>query len=379
MKLLIKQIYDQISKYGLVVIFVLYLLLEIIAKYFHFSKETTSIPMLVKGIILCLVIGLIATRIHKIKNLWLLLVLPVIFVIGQLTINDSFSENSLVIFGKFIAPILFYIIFSEARLNPNYRKITFQIFEWGMLVNSCLLLIGFLFDFNLFESYRGNRFGYSGIFLSPGVASYAYLVTLFYFVIAFKEKVWKNWKFIFIFSSCLFIGTKVIYLGQIILVLYTLTLVKTKYKKLFIALLGIIGAVAAYLFFFKFGLFNKVRETNGLLSAILSFRDRLLLDNTIPYIQENWSFINYLFGGVSNFDLRSQMEVIDIFFFWGILGGVIYLLAYVKHLITFKMNSMLWVFAGLLILIVFLAGNFFVYSTITIFLLMLRERISQLP
>ena len=115
MKLLIKQIYDQISKYGLVVIFVLYLLLEIIAKYFHFSKETTSIPMLVKGIILCLVIGLIATRIHKIKNLWLLLVLPVIFVIGQLTINDSFSENSLVIFGKFIAPILFYIIFSEAR------------------------------------------------------------------------------------------------------------------------------------------------------------------------------------------------------------------------------------------------------------------------
>ena len=379
MKLLIKQIYDQISKYGLVVIFVLYLLLEIIAKYFHFSKETTSIPMLVKGIILCLVIGLIATRIHKIKNLWLLLVLPVIFVIGQLTINDSFSENSLVIFGKFIAPILFYIIFSEARLNPNYRKITFQIFEWGMLVNSCLLLIGFLFDFNLFESYRGNRFGYSGIFLSPGVASYAYLVTLFYFVIAFKEKVWKNWKFIFIFSSCLFIGTKAIYLGQIILVLYTLTLVKTKYKKLFIALLGIIGAVAAYLFFFKFGLFNKVRETNGLLSAILSFRDRLLLDNTIPYIQENWSFINYLFGGVSNFDLRSQMEVIDIFFFWGILGGVIYLLAYVKHLITFKMNSMLWVFAGLLILIVFLAGNFFVYSTITIFLLMLRERISQLP
>lgn len=379
MKLLIKQIYDQISKYGLVVIFVLYLLLEIIAKYFHFSKETTSIPMLVKGIILCLVIGLIATRIHKIKNLWLLLVLPVIFVIGQLTINDSFSENSLVIFGKFIAPILFYIIFSEARLNPNYRKITFQIFEWGMLVNSCLLLIGFLFDFNLFESYRGNRFGYSGIFLSPGVASYAYLVTLFYFIIAFKEKVWKNWKFIFIFSSCLFIGTKAIYLGQIILVLYTLTLVKTKYKKLFIALLGIIGAVAAYLFFFKFGLFNKVRETNGLLSAILSFRDRLLLDNTIPYIQENWSFINYLFGGVSNFDLRSQMEVIDIFFFWGILGGVIYLLAYVKHLITFKMNSMLWVFAGLLILIVFLAGNFFVYSTITIFLLMLRERISQLP
>ncbi|WP_417372000.1 hypothetical protein [Gelidibacter japonicus] len=379
MKLLIKQIYDQISKYGLVVIFVLYLLLEIIAKYFHFSKETTNIPMLVKGIILCLVIGLIATRIHKIKNLWLLLVLPVIFVIGQLTINDSFSENSLVIFGKFIAPILFYIIFSEARLNPNYRKITFQIFEWGMLVNSCLLLIGFLFDFNLFESYRGNRFGYSGIFLSPGVASYAYLVTLFYFIIAFKEKVWKNWKFIFIFSSCLFIGTKAIYLGQIILVLYTLTLVKTKYKKLFIALLGIIGAVAAYLFFFKFGLFNKVRETNGLLSAILSFRDRLLLDNTIPYIQENWSFINYLFGGVSNFDLRSQMEVIDIFFFWGILGGVIYLLAYVKHLITFKMNSMLWVFAGLLILIVFLAGNFFVYSTITIFLLMLRERISQLP
>ena len=377
MKELVDHIYDQTAKYGLLVLFMLYILLEIVAKYTHFSKEVTNIPMFVKAAILCLAAVLILLRVRKIKNFWLLIALPAVFIIGQLTINDSFSGNSLVIFGKFVAPVLLFIYFSEARLLEKHRRITFRVFEWVMLFNSALILLGFLLDIKLFESYRGSRFGYSGLFLSPGVASYAYLLTLFYFVLGANGSVWKNWKFIFIFLSCFLIGTKAIYLGLIVLIIYILSLQKVKYRKLLIALALVLGATATYLFFYKFGLFSKVRESDGLISALLSFRDKLFVENTIPYIQENWSFINYLFGGVSDFDMRSQMEMIDVFFFWGILGGLLYLLTFIRTFVNFKMTRTLWVFALLFMTIIFLAGNFFVYSTITIFLLILRERILQ--
>ena len=42
----------------------------------------------------------------------------------------------------------------------------------------------------------------------------------------------------------------------------------------------------------------------------------LIFENTIPYVKQKWNFINYLFGGIENYDLRSQMELFDVFFFF---------------------------------------------------------------
>ena len=378
MKQLIDHIYEQTAKYGLIVIFVLFFFLEFVGKQAYFNWGGTSLQLYVKGVLLLIIGILLLGRFQKLKQAWVVFALPIIYVIGQLVLENSFSTNSIVIFIKFMSPLLFFLLFTIVKASEKDQILIFKIFEWGMIVNSGLIILGYLGDISIFESYRGERFGYSGLFLSPGVASYAYLLTLFYFVIGAKASVWRNWKFAFIFISCLLIGTKAIYLGQIVVLIYLLSLLQFRFKNLLIAITLLMSLVATYFFFFEYGLFNKVRESEGLLSALLSYRDKLLIENTIPYVQENWTFLNYLFGGVSNYDMRSQMEIIDLFFFWGGIGGLVYLMSFIKTYVTFRMSKMLWVFALLFIIIIFLAGNFFVYSTITIFLLMVRERILQI-
>jgi hypothetical protein len=71
------------------------------------------------------------------------------------------------------------------------------------------------------------------------------------------------------------------------------------------------------------------------------------------------------------------MEAIDLFFFWGLFGGLLYLFTYLKTYITFRLNYEFWLFFLSITAIIFLAGNFFVYSMIIVFLLILRQKVLQ--
>lgn len=365
-----------LSRYGIMVLFLVFMILEGFGKSYLFSKSHTQVPLIIKSIILVFSGVFIFSNLKKNKkNLILLSVLFLVFIFGQLTINPSFSLNSLTIAIKFFTPLLFFILFKDIHIPKSHQKITFQVFERVMVLNSILILIGSIVNIYFFKSYLGNRFGFSGIFQTPGVTSYSYLITLFYFVISYKKDVIKNWKFLIIYLTCFLVGTKALFLGLLVVTFYVISIQRFRFKKIFNFLSIIIISIAAYLFFFKYGIFNSISESKGLISAILSYRDRLLINNTLPYIDEHWSWINYLFGGVSDYNLRSQMEVVDVFFFWGILGGALYLYSYIKKYITFKMNKELWLFFILLAFIIFLAGNFFAYSMIIVFLLVLKERI----
>jgi len=123
--------------------------------------------------------------------------------------------------------------------------------------------------------------------------------------------------------------------------------------------------------------FSTLREERGLLSVFLSFRDILLVRDLMPYINENWTFINYLFGGVHDISTQSEMGFIDLFYYWGILGGILYLVIYYNSYFTFKFNYILWFFITALTFVIFIAGNFFFYSTIPIYLAVFRERIKD--
>lgn len=365
-----------LSRYGIIVLFLVFMLLEGFGKFYLFSKNFTQIPLIIKSIILVFSGGIILFNLNKFKKeLILIFCLFFVYILGQSSITPSFSTNSIIIAIKFLTPLIFFILFKRVHIPKAYQKITFNMFEWVMVLNSLIILIGLIANIYFFKSYLGDRFGYSGIFQTPGVTSYSYLITLFYFVISYKKDVIKNWKFLIIYITCFLVGTKALYLGLIVVTFYIISIQEFKFKKYYNFLSIIIISIAVYLFFFKYGIFNKISESKGLLSAILSYRDRLLINNTLPYIDENWSWINYLFGGVSDYNLRSQMEIIDVFFFWGLLGGVLYLITYLKTYINFKITKELWLFFITLGVIVFLAGNFFAYSTIIIFLLIFRERI----
>lgn len=374
MKITINNLNTLFAKYGILFLFVVFIIIEAYGKYFNFIKDSTQIPMFIKAILLTTAVVYIIVFTKKKPPFWMLLGLIVVFLIGQLTIYPSFSENSLKIVIKFFSPLIFFLLFNTVGLSKDFQKQTFAVFEWVMVANSVLIVLGVLSGFYFFQSYLGSRFGYSGVFQAAGVTSYVYLITMFYFVISDKKEVYKNWKFLIIYITCFFVGTKSLYLGLIVISAYIFYLQNFKYKKIVLIGVSLLVTVIAYFFFFKYGLFNRIRESKGILSAVLSYRDLLFINNTKPYILENWTWINYLFGGTSNYDLRSQMEIIDLFFFWGIFGGLLYLVTFIKTYITFQLNNLFWVFATLLTIVVLLAGNFFVYSTITVFLLIIREK-----
>ena len=139
----------------------------------------------------------------------------------------------------------------------------------------------------------------------------------------------------------------------------------------------LITLIIGYFLFFEFGQFNHIRQSDGLASSILSYRDQLFLNNTLPNIKQNWSFINYLIGGLNNINARSQLDIIDVIHFWGFLGGAFYLFIYYKFLITFKLVRIDLIFIVFLIFLIFFAGNFFTYTTIPIYLLIIRKKMQS--
>src|SRR5690606_2534212 len=128
-----------------------------------------------------------------------------------------------------------------------------------------------------------------------------------------------------------------------------------------------------YITFFKYGIFNEIRQREGLTSALMSHRNNLLTERTIPFIKEQWGIINYFLGGVSDLSTKSQMDIVDVFYFFGIIGGLLYFYIFFKSFITFKADFSILFLLGILFIIVLLAGNFFSYPSIAIYLVILRE------
>lgn len=350
--------------------------LEISDKLTYYFFPEFSFSQFIKAVVL---IGFLIFQIaiKDYKFILIALVTFIFFSIGQLFLETSFTRNSLLTFFKFLFPILLFSFVNKRikinKLSPEFYK----TFEWVMVVNSILIFIGALLSIKLFNTYQGNRFGYNGMFAAVSNGSYGYIITLFYFLLRYKERVIKNWKFIFIFISCIFIGTKAVYLSMLFTLGYLAYVSKIPFKRTLLVVAILIGLLLAYYFFFQYGIFNSIRQSDGLLSALLSFRDQLLLEKTLPFIQESWGWVNYLFGGVSDFDLRSQMDIIDVFFFWGILGGAFYLFIFLKLFLPFKMNTTGWLFISFLAFIVLLAGNFFVYSFVALFMVTLKLKLEE--
>jgi len=105
----------------------------------------------------------------------------------------------------------------------------------------------------------------------------------------------------------------------------------------------------------------------------MSYRDQLLIEKTMPFIKYNWQGLNYFFGGISDLSTKSQIDIIDIFYCFGILGGILYLYVFLKLFLTFKTNHYMISLLCLMLLIVFFAGNFFSYASVAIYIILLRE------
>ncbi len=300
------------------------------------------------------------------------IILSISFLIGQLTLDYPLSTSILYTFIKhlFLLCLLYYFLYIP-RTTEVVLKLQKSL-EYIFLINSLLVILGFLLNISLFETYNGSRFGYSGFFINSTTASYAYVCTFLYFINRYKEKLFKNYIFLIIFLSASLIGTKVIYLTQILLPIYFFyCFKKRKYFYYISSLLLVIGGGALYYSLFVSSIFNSIRLKYNILSSLSSLRYNLLIEDTIPYIKQNWSFVNWIFGGIHDYSLRSEFGGIDIVFLFGFLGSIIFLLLIIGVVKRFEPKRELAISLGYVFFIYLIAGNLFNYATTHIYIILI--------
>lgn len=362
-----------------IILIILFFVSEAANKYFEYTTGYYSIiPRFIKLSVLILIALYLVSR-KDYKFFKVISTLIFCYLIGQYFLPISYSNNSILVLGRYLYPLLLFRFFTKIKLNKNQKESFFLAFENLIMLNSILILVGVLFGIELFKTYSGNRFGYNGLMLTSSAASYIYILTLFYFILKQETNPKFDYKFLLVLISCFFVGTKSLYLVFLALTIYLISLRFSSKRSKIISLLIflIISAFGFYILFYKVDFFSSLREERGLLSVFLSFRDILLVRDVIPYINKNWSFVNYLFGGVHDISTQSEMGFIDLFYYWGIVGGSIYLLSYFKLYFTHKFNYLLIFLVTILALVIFIAGNFFFYSMIPLYLVVLRERIEH--
>jgi hypothetical protein len=237
------------------------------------------------------------------------------------------------------------------------------------ICNAVAIFTGTIFNIDVFKTYLGisDRFGYNGLFLHASHSSYIYMILVMYFFQNFLKKKDRN-SLIFLISSVIvsfFVGTKTIFLFNALFLLY-LTLKWLKFRVAIVTITALIILTISLIPFIEefsknyFRVLYDVYTEDGLITMIFSFRDISITESFIPYITQYWTFFNYLVGGAEFNYRRTEIEIIDVFWFWGMLGGVLYIGIFYKYFLRvfFKNREMMFPIIFLLVCAL-LSGSFF--------------------
>lgn len=371
----LRQITD-IKHFFAAILLVLFYISEGFSKYgIYYGGEKSDIPRFIKFAVFIFLFIALARNLRSIVGP---ILLAILFIIGQIFLLDGFKMEILVSCAKLLFPIFLFIYFNKVPIAERYRNLLFQTFEYVLIANGILIFIGLIMKVQLFDSYLYGRSGYNGLFITSATSSYVYAIAIFYFLLKLKKSFFTNWKTIFVIACAILTGTKIVYIALIAAILiYLLFFVNFKKKQRRVLIFAVITvfALIGYFLFFQYGIFNEIRQERGLSSAIFSFRDDLLLERTLPFIKDNWTWPNYLFGGINDLSLRSQLGFMDVFLFWGVLGGLFYFYVFYKSFVSFSVDKSVFYILLSLALMVFLAGNFFENASVAIYLLVLKEKL----
>lgn len=290
-------------------------------------------------------------------------------LIGSLTVFNHYSNIKLFILDvirtplNYFFPILLYLSFKDLK-KENVKKI-FYCYKFVLFAVILTIISGFLFSITVFKTYHGNRFGYSGILFWSSFASYFTIINLL--ILYFYNKKIENVKLLLFISFLIsfLIGTKTVYLFLGIFALYYFIdnkLYKLKRSYFFLSSFFLI------IFLFKIKLIHYFKNTfqvlidlynnNDFTTFIFSYRN-LKLHNIIDFTSKNWSFVNYLIGGVNRKEMIAELSLIDFLLNFGFLGLISYFILifyFVRKKIHLKFDKFIFI---VLFLVTILAGNFF--------------------
>lgn len=341
--------------------------------YYEYNIKLSFYPStLIKSILLLAVILQFILLKKKEKIHYYILALTGIFILEMLlhsAYEGAFSIGSRGYYFVKYTFLFFLFPVINALDNTKINKIV-NVLLWIAKINVILIVIGFLFQIDVFKSYPYTpRYGYNGILPIQGAGSYFYMfmLSIVYYRYYVEYKVLKKVSkktyinMLIIVLGSLLVGTKAIFLF-ILLLFFIDVYFRLKQKVILISSLAIAGIVfflfcdPIVLAMLKFlNLHESLYTDNSLLTFLTSKRD-ILFNDAMNYISENWNFVNYFIGGIDFNIIRVEFEIVDVFLFFGIIGMIVYALFFKN--VFFKKNQIVYnLILSSVLLISFLSGN----------------------
>lgn len=298
----------------------------------------------------------------------LILLLISFFASNLLLHQDAPLENikdNLDFFLK--ACFLPFFLIPFHNLNKEDVDKGLLVLKYIFWVNCICICLGIVFKIKAFQTYPFDyRFGYKGIFSRSTYASYFFIFMIMYYYfnwIYLKQKSALKYLIIAMILSFM-LGTKRLYFFNILLFGFHFLYAKLYKSKTFAITLTMMIILCFVMkdnlmvflnSIFSIDLWVEINDNNGFLSALTSLRSDLLMDYFNEIILQKWSISNYILGGGCFNLIRPEMDLIDLYLFFGIIGYLCFVYLYKQFIFNFKSsNKILWFY---LIIIILLALN----------------------
>jgi hypothetical protein len=332
-----------------------------------------SSSLYLKSLICLWGIGIIALRRDKqdlIVGKWL--IISGIFVaIGHLAYMSNGAEvnflSTLKLYLKFSFPFILFCLYVMSIEDKGFWSKIERIVSFIFIVNSLAVICGFILDIDFFRTYGPNRFGYCGLFPIMGGGD----ATLFFFLalVYFSNKVLDHGKInLGIITSALCIGilgTKAFFcLGTVYILLFSFLYYHRfrRYKPVLILFSFVLLSVLVFVYY-QIDYYVDLGNKTDLMYSITSGRS-LLFEKRFFSNLEDWSVVNYLFGGTNPDHFDIELDLVNIFLFLGIFGFFYYWWIFYKTILNLNYSNKL----HLLFISLFVIGGSFVgryfYSSI---------------
>ncbi len=255
----------------------------------------------------------------------------------------------LIQYSYFFGLVLFYLKYKVEHLK------LIQLIKILVITNFIFILVGIIFDINIFYTYGETRFGYNGFIITPMQSTVFYLSC-----IALSLYLNDILLIVVTLISAMLCGTKALLLGVPILVflLYFISNKNQNYRYLPIfvlcsSLFGLIGL-------FKTNLFKSIVEKDGVFTMIFSHRDQLFL-KTIRTLKGDYSFLDFLIGGYDLSIYKTELDFVDIVIFFGVIGLCVFIFIFKYLYKNYCISNVSKSYFITILIVAFFAGNIIVY------------------
>lgn len=349
-------------------LFFIYDFLAKVLWYVEFTKMFYFLACLFKAFLILFLLILAYNKILFNKNIiYVAIIITISFLVGQLVLYGDISTENLLFNGYYFISSLCPLVFFAFMYNYNDTKTlekSVMLFSILLTFNSVFVFIGLISKINFFETYAyGNRFGFKGLLSYHSELGYIYFIGLSALYFKFKMKKKKVFLILILvnFLAIFLIGTKkAIFLALLFLIFFLIDnkfligkefSLKTRLILFFgLFFIGLIPVKNVFIYFYE------LYERQGFASAFFSFRNVLLKEKFYPYIKDTWYSVNYIVGGPSFHDSRIEMELFDVYLFFGIIGLIGYFFLF-RMLLKKSNNYLLSFITYSIILATIFSGN----------------------